>query len=358
MSKEINTPQNNSEEVDLGQLFKLIGSMFDRFFSFLGKILNKLFLAFVWCVFFIKKHIVLLLIAGFLGFGYGLIKENFSEPVFKSSILIKQNYNTGEALYDNINYYNNLISTRDYSTLAQELSIDSIYITSIFGFDVKSLVGENQRLIEFNNYTRKLDTTLASTIVYKEYLENVEDYIYDIQQISINSQTNDNFNLVFEAIIEKLNSNKYFKREQERDLRQLENREIAVKNALAQSDSLQKIYKKVLEKTTETTKGAQTSITIDGTDEKNKTREFDLYLNNIELRKELVSIEREKENKQFIMETLSTIPSKGFMDDSIEIFNKSVSKKIFYLFSFPFFLFFILTLIEFVKFLEKFKSRV
>jgi hypothetical protein len=52
-----NTPQP-SEEVDLGQLFKMIGNAFQRLFQFIGSIFNKLFLAFVWLVFFIKKHAV------------------------------------------------------------------------------------------------------------------------------------------------------------------------------------------------------------------------------------------------------------------------------------------------------------
>jgi len=47
-----------SEEVDLGQLFKLIGRAFDRLFRSFGKILYKLFLAFVWLVFFIKRHLI------------------------------------------------------------------------------------------------------------------------------------------------------------------------------------------------------------------------------------------------------------------------------------------------------------
>ena len=36
--------QPNSEEVDLGQLFKLIGNAFNRFFKFIGSILNSFFL--------------------------------------------------------------------------------------------------------------------------------------------------------------------------------------------------------------------------------------------------------------------------------------------------------------------------
>ena len=37
MSKELPQPQQ-SEEVDLGQLFKLIGNAFDRFFKFIASI--------------------------------------------------------------------------------------------------------------------------------------------------------------------------------------------------------------------------------------------------------------------------------------------------------------------------------
>ena len=79
MSKEIKTPQNNSEEVDLGQLFKLIGNMFDRFFRFIGNTFNNMFLSFVWLVFFIKKHIVLLIISLLLGLTYAVIKEKKTE---------------------------------------------------------------------------------------------------------------------------------------------------------------------------------------------------------------------------------------------------------------------------------------
>ena len=43
MSKDLpQPPQNQSDEVDLGQLFKLIGNAFDRFFKFIGSVFNKL----------------------------------------------------------------------------------------------------------------------------------------------------------------------------------------------------------------------------------------------------------------------------------------------------------------------------
>ena len=47
MSKEVKSPQNNSEEVDLVQLLKLIGSGFKSIAIFIGHILNKFFFVFV-----------------------------------------------------------------------------------------------------------------------------------------------------------------------------------------------------------------------------------------------------------------------------------------------------------------------
>lgn len=358
MSKEINTPQNNSEEVDLGQLFKLIGSMFDRFFRFLGNILNKFFLAFVWCVFFIKKHIMLLVIAGVLGFGYGYLKENISEPTYTSSVLIKQNYSTGENLYNTISYYNGLLDQGDYAILAQELSIDTVLVSSIVSFGVEALITENQRLVHFNDYISKLDSTLASTIIYKDYIDNVKEYIYETQKLTIYSKSQDKFNIVFESVVGSLNSNVYFKREQTKDLKQLENRKLAIEYALAESDSLQIVYKKVLETTIGAQQGSQTSITIEGNDDKNKTKEFDLYKSDIELRRELVNIEREIQNREFIVEILSNTPNKGFEDSSIEILDKSFNPKEVFSAFFVFVVFIILLMLRFIKFLEKFKSKV
>ena len=47
--------------------------------------------------------------------------------------------------------------------------------------------------------------------------------------------------------------------------------------ALKESDSLQKVYQRVLENTIEETTGSQTSITIDNKDDKSITKEFELY---------------------------------------------------------------------------------
>ena len=112
-----------SEEVDLGQLFKIIGNGFRSLFQFIGSIFKQLFLAFVWLVFFLKKRAIILLIAAAVGLALGLVLNKTSLPIYKSSISVKQNYPTGQNLYGSIEYYNGLLKDRDYEVLGRVLGI-------------------------------------------------------------------------------------------------------------------------------------------------------------------------------------------------------------------------------------------
>ncbi len=48
--------ENTSEEIDLGQLFSLIGNAFSRFFQFIGDIFKNLFHFIILFLQFIQKH--------------------------------------------------------------------------------------------------------------------------------------------------------------------------------------------------------------------------------------------------------------------------------------------------------------
>ncbi|MDG2349440.1 MAG: hypothetical protein P8L65_02035 [Flavobacteriaceae bacterium] len=358
MSKEVKSPQNNSEEVDLVQLLKLIGSGFKSIAIFIGHILNKFFFVFVWIVFFTKKNILILIISAFVGLLFGYIVEYKMGPLYKSSMIIKQNYNTGKSLYNSLEYFNGLLAEGDFDALSKELLIDTSYISSIKDFKMESFITENQRYVEYNNYLKGLDSVLASEYDYDTYLEEIDESIYKTQLLTIRATSNDNFNLVFKAISSKMNTIPFFQREQERDIRELENTALALNAAIRESDSLQKTYKKVLENTLDLENGSQTSITFEGTDDNNRTREYELYKSNIGLRKELVSIERAKENKEYVVETLSNTPSKGFIDNTVEVMNITLQFKLFSTFIFTVIAFLTLIALDFLSFLEKYKNKI
>ncbi|MGM5469150.1 hypothetical protein ACS386_02635 [Flavobacteriaceae bacterium LMO-SS05] len=357
MSKNL-PDQPHSEEVDLGQLFKLIGNAFNRFFRFIGSIFNGLFLAFVWLVFFFKKHAIKILIAALIGFGLGYLKEKISAPVYQSTVIVKQNYETGKNLYNLIDFYNDLIDTGDEQTLMSVLDISQEDAASLVSIGVEPNITENQKLKDYDNFVRGLDSTLAASVDYDRYSENINLYEFKEQVLYVNVHNNINVNPIFNKIVENINKTQYFKREQEKDIKELENRESALKQALIKSDSLQNMYKRVLEKPLDDKKGTQTSITIEGSDQIDKTKEFELYKSEIEIRRELVQIERQKEDKSEILEIITRSQEKGVINNDIKILNQSFSPKVFYAGLFILILTLTLLGLQFLKYLEKFQDKL
>ena len=357
MSKETPQPQQ-SEEVDLGQLFKLIGSAFNRFFRFIGSILNSFFLAFVWLVFFIKKHFIKLVIASVIGVAFGFIKERISEPVYKTSIVVKQNYKTGENLYSALNNYNELISEKDSITLANDLLISPEEANNILGFVVEPLLSDNQKMKVYDNYKKELDSVLASTIDFETFQEMSNDYDYQFQKITVKTKEKVISPKILFNTVTNIENIRYFKNEQQKDLAQLSRREEIVKESLTQSDSLQKVYQFVLEKSVEQLPGSQTSVTIDNTEDKSTTKEFELYNKDIELRRELVDIEREKEDLKEIIEIVSSENNIGILDNRAKIFGLSISHKLIYGILFALITFTVLLFMNFLKYLERFREKI
>jgi len=351
-----NTPQP-SEEVDLGQLFKMIGNAFQRLFQFIGSIFNTLFLAFVWFVFFIRKRAVVLLIAAAAGLSLGLILDKTSPPTYKSSITVKQNYATGENLYGSLDYYNSLLNDGDYEVLERVLGLKKIISEEIIGIEIEPIITDNDRVVMFDKYISALDSLAASKVEYEVFVENIEDYKHQMQQISIKSKSRANFKNVFDSVIGDINNNIFFVNEQAKDLTELNQQKAALEQSLAQSDSLQRTYKRVLEQQMESKSTSETSITFEGNNDKNKTREFDLYINDIELRREIVQIERKLKDKQNIVEIISSKQDSGFIDDTKELLGLTLSSKRYYLVLFTILAFVILLGIEFLKFLEKYKPE-
>ncbi|WP_445730709.1 hypothetical protein [Mariniflexile sp.] len=355
MNNELPKPQQ-SEEVDLGQLFRLIGNAFDRFFRFIGSIFKGIFLAFVWLVFFIKKHILKLVIAGVVGIALGILLDKTSEPVYKSYATIKQNYPTGENLYSSISYYKDLVKQKDVNTLQKTLNIQKSEAETILDFEVAPVISENEKLQKFDEYIKTLDSAVASKVEYETYIKNVENYTYEYQQIAIKAKARNSFKKVFDNIIENIDKNEFFEREQEKDLTELKNEETALMQALNQSDSLQSTYKRVLEKVLEKDKGAQTSITIEGSTQIDKTKEFDLYKSDLELRQKLVDNRRKQADKQFVVEVVSSKQESGIADKSKMVFGKSISIKKYYAIGLVLLTFIILLALESIKYLEKYNK--
>ena len=352
MSKTVNNHPN--EEVDLGQLFKILGKGFEKIFRFIGSVFSSTFMAFIWLVFFIKKRIFIFLAAGFLGLVVGIVIEKVMPPTYKSTLSIKQNYETGENLYESIKYYNGLLRDKDYKVLGTILGLSASASKEIVEFEVKPLITDNEYLVMFDSYIGNLDSLAASKIEYKDYVNNIKDYKHKLQQISIKSKTRADFNSVFTNIVYNIQTNPFFVNEQAKDISELTLSKTALEESLIQSDALQKTYKRVLESSKDSNTTSEIGITFEGDNDMDKTREFDLYINDIELRQQIVAIDREIKDKENIIDVISSKQDSGFLDNTKDFMGIPLSYKQFYLF-FVFSIVFVgLLLLEFLKFLEKY----
>ena len=94
-------------------------------------------------------------------------------------------------------------------------------------------------------------------------------------------------NKIFNRIIENISASEFFLNEQKKDIEELNNQELALINSIKESDSLQKVYQEVLRKSVEKAEGGETQITFEGSGKDNKTKEFELFQSDLELRREL-----------------------------------------------------------------------
>ena len=348
---------NQNEEVELGQLFKIIGKGFENIFRFIGSIFSSIFMTFIWLVFFIRKRLIILAASAFLGLITGVIIEITLPPTYKSTLSIKQNYETGENLYESIKYYNGLLKDKDYKVLGTILGLTESASEEIVEFEVEPLITDNEYLVMFDRYIRNLDSLAASKIEYEDYVKNIKAYKHKLQQISIKSKTRADFNSVFTNIVDNIQTNPFFVNEQAKDMSELSLSKIALEESLIQSDSLQQTYKRVLEQQLDSNTISEIGITFEGDNDRNKTREFDLYKSDIELREKIIKIDRELKDKENIIDLISSKQDNGFVDNTKSLFGLSIPAKIFYSIMALGLAFLMLLGIEFLSYLEKYKPK-
>ena len=108
-----NSKSNNEEEVDLGSLFVIIGKGFSKFFNFIGDIFKGIFHFFISILIFLKENSFKIGIAAIIGFAVGIFLEVKSSDTYSSDMLVQPNFKSVSQLYNNINFYNDLVEQRD-----------------------------------------------------------------------------------------------------------------------------------------------------------------------------------------------------------------------------------------------------
>ena len=299
---------NNEEEVDLGSLFKIIGRGFQNLFNFIGNIFKSIFHAFILILIFLKDNIVKIGIAAIIGFAIGLFIQVKSTNKYESEMLVKPNFKSANQLYNNINYYNDLVKQKDTSGIQNTFKLSKQEAASLKKFTIEPIVNENDIINSYNDFILEVDTTTVKSYTFDEFKTSFKDLDYKIHKIKVVAEKNNVFSKLDEVIISSVVNNKYFKRVKELTNENLNRTDSIYRQNLAQLDYLRKVYMQVM---IEEAKKQTTGTTIDLGGEKRTTKELELFESNRKINSRLEEIAEDKSEKYEVINVISNFQPIG-----------------------------------------------
>ncbi len=310
----MSTNQPNNEEVDLGNLFKVIGKGFQNLFSAISQFLKTTFHYFILFLLFLRNNALKLGIAMFIGAALGLYLDLTQPKQYSSTMIVEPNFKSAQQLYKNINFYHELVKQKDSNLLAQTLKISVSEAAKLKGFYIEPIKNENEKYQFFNDFVQEVDTTTVRNIDIKEFKKGFTDYNYSYHQIKVKSLSNTIFEKLSLPIISSIENNPYYKYQKKINDENLHQNEKVLLKSLQEVDTLRKIYNEVL--ITEANKEvSSTNITL--AQGVNKTNEIQLFKESLELNEELIDNNKEKAETTEILNVVSTFSKVGVKESDI-----------------------------------------
>lgn len=299
----------NEEEVDLGSLFIIIGKGFSKFFNFIGSIFKGIFHFIVSVLIFLKKNNIKIIIAGGIGLLVGIFLEVNKPTTYGSEMLVEPNFKSTRQLYNNVNYYNDLVKQKDTLSLQKTFAIDKASAASLKKFEIEPLKIDNDVINAYDNLILSIDTLTIKSYEYKDFKNSFTDYDYKVHKITVIAERSDVFERLDDVIISSIVNNKYFNRLKVLTNENLNRTDSVYRQNLSQIDSLRKVYMQVLlDEAKKTSSG--TSIDLGG--EKKTTKEIELFDTNRKINTDLRGIANEKARKYEVINVLSNFQPVGY----------------------------------------------
>jgi hypothetical protein len=287
MSKE----NISSDEVDLGNLFKILGKGIQNFFNVIGQFFATLYHYLILFLLFLRNNAIKLGLATIIGAGIGLYFDLTKPAEYSSKMTVEPNFESTQQLYNNIYFYHELVQQKNIELLAKSLNISKEEASNLKGFYIEPIKNENEKYEVFNKFMQEVDTTVVKNLDIKDFKKGFSDFDYKYHQIKVKSTNSVIFSKLGDPIVSSLENNPYYKNLKKiNDQNFLQNQQVLVKS-LSEIDTLRKIYNEVL--LTEAKKtGSGTSITL--AQGVKKTEEVKLFNESLKLNEELIANNKEK----------------------------------------------------------------
>ena len=271
----MSTAKNKKEEeVDLGSLFTVIGNGFRNFFNFIASIFKGIFHKLILILIFFKLHFVKFTIAVLLGGIVGFFLEKNKEIKFSSNLIVKPNFESTQLLYENINYYNDLVKQQNTKHLASIFKIDSSRAASLRKFEITPLTNSNDIINAYDKFILDVDTLTVKSYDFQNFEASFTDYDYLVHNIEVKATVSDIFKELENTIINSIEKNTFFTKIKNLTKENLNTKDSILKANFIEVDSLRNVYMRAI---IEGAKNNSNGTNIDLGGESNATKENDLF---------------------------------------------------------------------------------
>jgi len=345
----MSTAKNKKEEeVDLGSLFTVIGNGFRNFFNFIASIFKGIFHKLILILIFFKLHFVKFTIAVLLGGLVGFFLESNKETKFSSNLIVKPNFESTQLLYENINYYNDLVKQQNTKHLASIFKIDTSKAAALRKFEITPLMNSNDIINAYDNFILEVDTLTVKSYDFDNFESSFTDFDYLVHNIEVQATVSDIFSELENTIINSIEKNTFFNKIKNLTKENLNTKDSILKANFIEVDSLRSVYMRAI---LEGAKNNSNGTNIDLGSKSNITKENDLFEIDRKIIYDLSQTYEDIATKSDVINIIS-----NFKPEGSEI--KGITKNLIFIMAVLGFLLtlFIILLFDLNKYLEDYKK--
>jgi len=316
-NEKINQPSKTQqeEEVDLGNLFIVIGKGIKNIFNFIGNIFIGLFHYFILLLIFLKRHAIKLGLALLLGFIVGFVFHKLDAKSYVSDMIIETNYGSGIQLYKQIDYLNDLVKKKDSVALSKVLNIDINEAVSINEIKVSAYQPDRNLYKAYDAYLQKTDTVYTKGFKFEDYKKRIAEYDLRYHKVEIYSKSKIVFANLSPSLI-NLVENDYYKQLKDLKVNELHQKISVLNKNLQQIDTLRNTYRKVALKEAEKLSSSST-IEISKSENDKNENDIELFKTSNEILNTISLTNTDLIRKNNIVNIISDFDKIGVPDKSI-----------------------------------------
>lgn len=303
------TQETKEDDVDIAQLFALIGKGITSLINFIIFLFKTVFEWFLLLLLFIRGNLNKMMLAALVGGSIGAIYQYVIKDVqYESSMTVEPNFGSTVQLYKNIDYYLSLVKQDDFERLASSLNISQEEAKNISWIEVEPYSNENQLLLSYKSFISELDSNAVKHIKYKTFAteQPIESFRYHI--VRVTSKDKFIFKKLESPIINSVISNSYYDKVKNTAYNNLIRKKSALESSMLELDSLRNLYKQVmLAESVKENSGTNIFMSETG----GGTKEVDVFDKYMVMNEELIEVNKQLTAENEVVNVVSSFNAVG-----------------------------------------------